>query len=583
MTAARESIVLPVVFITVAALGGLRIADHVQLIAPPLMSLVLGVFLIATLVRGGLLAPDRLMSARRSALENLNGLMVLLSLFVGSAQVFTLVTPDSGLRHAAFGIALFVQLATTLSGIREPRALLRSLAILLGAAFVLRFLVLDTLYAPQGSWGQRVLMAILEGASLGAITYTPTGAVTGYVAFAALVLYLTGLVLLPRAARRADDGDAQLEIRSRELVAVLLVLGLAAATAACDIGDAAGDPPANATLARARDDALARARVWAPPATPVSQFDFTANPPGGFGIADDVNCEFTVEKLTGRTQKFHCRLTDGRIVKVKYGASNAELQAEIAGTRLLHALGFPADDMFVVHSVRCAGCPAFPFEALLCHETVGIEPLCFYDAMDPRRVRVIRPVVIERRLPGTIVEAAEDQGWSWFELDRIDPSRGSTRAEIDALRLLAVVLAHWDNKGANQRLVCPDGKRSGDGGCSEPVAMIQDLGATFGPERVDLQNWRAFPVWQDPKTCTVSMKSLPFDGATFGARRISEAGRQMLAGLLDQLTDRQLTDLFTAARFAEYDAIGAEGRHVDAWVRAFRDKVTAVKEAGPCE
>ena len=583
MTPAREVFVLPSVFITVAALGGLRIGDHVQLVAPPHVSLVLGILLIATLVRGGLLSPDRLMSARRAPLENLNGLVVLLSLFGGSAQVFTLVTPDSGLLHAVFSIALFVQLATTLSGIREARALLRSLAILLGAAFVLRFVVLDTLYAPQGSWGQRVLMAILEGASLGAITYTPTGTVTGYIAFAALVLYLIGLVLLPRATDRADDGKAQLEIRSRELIAVLLVLGLAGASAACDVGTAAADPPADAARARVRDDALTRARVWHPPATPISHFDFTANPAGGFGTGDDVNCEFTVQRLTGRTQKFHCKLADGRVVKVKYGASNGELQAEVAGTRLLHALGFPADDMFVVHSVQCAGCPAFPFEALLCHESVGIEPLCFYDAMDPRHVRPIRPVVIERREPGTIVEAVEDQGWSWFELDRIDPSRGSPPAEVDALRLLAVVLAHWDNKGANQRLVCPEGKELPDGGCTEPLAMIQDLGATFGPQRVDLQNWRAFPVWQDRKTCAVSMESLPFGGATFERRRISEAGRQMLAGLLDQLTDRQLSDLFTAARFAEYEAIAAEGRDVGAWVHAFREKITAVKEGGPCE
>jgi hypothetical protein len=583
MTAAREAVVLPFLFITVAALGGLRIADRIQLVAPPLVSLVLGVFLIGTLVRGGLLAPERLMSARRTALENLNGLVVLLALFGGSAQVFTLVTPDSGLLHAVFSIALFVQLATTLAGIREPRALLRSLAILLGSAFVLRFLVLDTLYAPHGSWGQRVLMAILEGASLGSIVYEPTGTLTGYVAFAALGLYLTGLILLPRAAP-TSRGGGQLEVRSQELMAVLLLLALAGSAAACSGRDAAAEPQSDSARARMRDDALARAHVWHPPAIPISEFDFSANPPGGFGTADDVDCEFSVQKLTGRTRKFHCRVPDGRIVKVKYGAANGELQAEVAGTRLLHALGFAADDMFVVHTVRCAGCPSFPFEALLCHEAVGIEPLCFYGASDPRRVRVIAPAVIERRLPGTVIEATEDQGWSWFELDRIDPARGgSTRAEVDAFRLLAVVLAHWDNKGPNQRLVCPEGMQLPDGGCREPVAMIQDVGATFGPQRVDLQNWRTVPVWRDSRTCAVSMKSLPFGGATFEDRNISEPGRQMLASLLDQLTDKQLVDLFTAARFVDYDAIGAEARDARAWVRAFREKITAVKEGGPCE
>jgi hypothetical protein len=583
MTPAREAVVLPLVFITVAALGGLRIGDRIQLVPPPLVSLVLGVFLIGTLVRGGLLAPDRLMSTRRSALENLNGLMVLLALLAGSAQVFTLVTPDTGLLHAVFSIAFFVQLATTLAGIREARALLRSLTILLGCAFVLRFLVLDTLYAPQGGWGQRVLMAVLEGASLGSIVYQSTGTLTGYIAFAALALYLIGLLLLPRVAPTPYDSTGQLEVRSRELVAVLLLLGVTSSAAACGRSHPEADPPADAALARLRDDALARARVWHPPETPISEFDFTANPPGGFAVADDVDCEFTVQKLTGRTQKFHCQLPDGRIVKVKYGAANGELQAEIAGTRLLQALGFRADDMFVVHSVRCAGCPRFPFAALLCHQTTGIEPLCFHDAMDPQRVRVVEPVVIERRLPGTVIEATDDQGWSWFELDRVDPVKGgSTRAEVDALRLLAVVLAHWDNKGPNQRLICPEGQQLPDGGCREPVAIIQDLGATFGPDRVDLQNWRAVPVWRDPRTCAVSMKSLPFGGATFEDRTISEKGRQMLAGLLDQLTSQQLMDLFAAARFMDYDAIRAEARDVQAWVRTFREKIRAVKEGGPC-
>ena len=198
MTPAREAVVLPLLFITVAALGGLRVAEQVRLLPPPLVSLVLAVLLMGTLVRSGVFAPERLMNGQRSALENANGLVVLVTLFAASAQVFTLLIPDLGLLHAVFAIALFVQLVTSLAGIRDPRALLRSLAIVFGSAFVLRFVVLDTLYAPQGSWGQRVLMAVIEGASLGAVVYRPTGSATGYIAFATLILYFFGLVLLPR-------------------------------------------------------------------------------------------------------------------------------------------------------------------------------------------------------------------------------------------------------------------------------------------------------------------------------------------------------------------------------------------------
>ena len=582
MTASiREGVLLPFVFITVAALGGLRLADRVRLVPPPLVSLVLAVVLLGALVRSAVLAPERLMSSRRSAVENLNGFVVLLALFAASTQVFTLLTPDSGLLHAVFSIALFVQLVTAFAGIREPRALLRSLAILFASAFVLRYLVLDTLYAPDGSWGQRVLMALIEGASLGSVAYQPTGTLTGYVAFTGLALYLLGLVLLPRS-RTPADWRGELALTSRDLLVLLLTLGIAA-SAACSADEAVGGASRDAARMRIREDALSRARVWQQPATPIAEFDFTANPPAGFATTDDVECEFTVQKLSGRTPKFHCRLPDGRVLKVKYGSRNAELQAELAGTRLLRALGFPADEMFVVHSLRCAGCPAYPFEALLCSEKTGFDLLCFSGGLDPRRVRVMTPVLIERRLPGTELEGTDDQGWSWFELDRIDPARGgATRAEVDALRLLAVVLAHWDNKGPNQRLLCPDGKEQPGGGCSEPIAMIQDLGATFGPQRVDLQNWRAAPVWIDRTACSVSMKSLPYGGATFEDRRISEPGRVLLAGLLDQLTDKQLTDLFVTARFVEFDGVSAQGRDPRSWVAVFREKIKAVKEGGPC-
>ena len=102
--------------------------------------------------------------------------------------------------------------------------------------------------------------------------------------------------------------------------------------------------------------------------------------------------------------------------------------------------------------------------------------------------------VIERPLEGDKIEATKDQGWTWDELDKIDPKAGgSSRAEVDALRLIAILLAHWDNKGANQRLLCPPGAERPDGSCRAPVAAIKDLGATFGPKRVDLDKWKERP------------------------------------------------------------------------------------------
>jgi hypothetical protein len=112
--------------------------------------------------------------------------------------------------------------------------------------------------------------------------------------------------------------------------------------------------------------------------------------------------------------------------------------------------------------------------------------------------------------------------------------------------------------------------------------MIQDLGATFGPNRVDLPNWRSTPVWRDRATCTVSMSRLPYGGATFPDWKISEAGRLMIAGLLEQLSQKQLRDLFTASRITLYDGIDATSRNPDAWVSVFLDKVREIRAGGPC-
>ena len=349
-----------------------------------------------------------------------------------------------------------------------------------------------------------------------------------------------------------------------------------------------GAPVAHVADSRAislRDEALRSARVWRPPATPIARVDFAGNPAGPRALRpdDDLDCRFELTRTSGTTPKFECKLPDGDLVKIKYGGNNPELHAEVAATRLLTALGFGDDRMYVVRRVRCAGCPAFPFESLKCYDRTGLLAACFAGPIDYGRSATFDPTVVERHFDGRKIETAENPGWAWYELDRIDPAAGgSSRAEVDALRLMAVFLSHWDNKAANQRLVClPGGDRAG-GGCTKPFAFVQDLGATFGPVKLDLPNWRRTPVWADRATCTVSMKSLPYGGATFPDRRISEAGRQMLTGLLEQLSSGQLTDLFTASRVIEYDEISAETRSAAPWVEAFRNKIRQIADGGPC-
>jgi hypothetical protein len=334
-----------------------------------------------------------------------------------------------------------------------------------------------------------------------------------------------------------------------------------------------------------RDAALASARVWQPPTVPISEADLRNNPRGPDRIdeSEEIACRFVLMKVGGTTPKFYCDLPSGERLKIKYGSANPELHAEVAASRLLAALGFGADRMFIVRRVRCAGCPRFPFQSSRCLDRVGLQSACFPGGIDHSTIVDFDEAVLERKREGRVIETTEDEGWAWYELDRIDPARGgSSSAELDALRLMAVFLAHWDNKSPNQRLMClPEGDGS-DGTCTQAFAMVQDLGATFGPLKIDLHNWRQGQIWKDGATCMVSMEHLPWGGGTFPERRISEAGRRLLLGLLEELTDRQLRDLFEGSRVTTHDQFSAQARDAGAWVLVFLDKIRQIRDGGPC-
>jgi hypothetical protein len=325
--------------------------------------------------------------------------------------------------------------------------------------------------------------------------------------------------------------------------------------------------------AEARGELIRRLRVRRDPPVPIERGDFsrsTGRPPLGPGVA----CRFRLEEPGGTTPKFECVLSGGEVLKVKYGGT-PEVAAEIAATRLVRALGFGADEVELVRTLRCFGCPREPFLVSRAVEGIGLAGP-YERGLDYGSHVDFDWVAAEREKAGRTVIAGE-KGWSWHELDAVEPDRGgATRAEVDALRLLAVFLAHWDNKTPNQRVSCPE-EAADASGCAAPFAVVQDLGATFGPLKVDLPRWTEAPVWADPEGCRVSMKTLPYGGGTFPDATISEAGRALLAGLLGRLSRRQVEDLFRAARFAETAAPLRSPHAVSEWADAFEAKAREVR------
>ncbi len=591
MSPIREAIGLPVLFLTIALLGGFRLAEDVRLVPPSLTALILAVLLLGVLIRAGGISTPALLHGERTPAENMSGAVVLATLFAATSQALNLLIPDTGLLHAVFAIFIFCQLLTIGAARTDRSGSLRSVVVLFGSLFVLRFILLEGLYSSSGSTLNRLLQALLSGATLGGITYEPHAPATGYVGFFALALYVVGLLLLPKDSalalvpRRPDLPGAM--TRST----LVIVLAALTASAACRKADPASGrnhatPAAPALVtSEQREAALRSARVWHAPAIPIAKANLKTNPSGPGALEDDdvVECRLVIEPVGGTTPKFDCERPGNDVIRVKYGRGNPELHAEIAATRLLSALGFGADRMFVVNKVRCAGCPAFPFQALKCFAETGMQLPCFAGGVDYSTTTEFDFVSIERRLEGRRIESTADQGWAFHEIDRIDErDGGSPKAHVEALKLLAVFIAHWDNKAENQRLICLPGGDRPDGSCSRPLAILQDLGASFGPNKLDLHNWRSRPVWSDARRCLVTMKDLPWNGATFPDQAVSEEGRQFLLSLLGQLSASQLEDLFDGSRVELSEGVTAEGRQPLAWAAAFADKVRQIREAGPC-
>jgi hypothetical protein len=319
----------------------------------------------------------------------------------------------------------------------------------------------------------------------------------------------------------------------------------------------------------ARRDAIARAQVWVP--RDVESMDLLQGPqgPGGFQPNELVDCTYTPHERHGGTPKFHCQLASGSVVKIKYGANNGEVYGGVLATRLLWALGFGADRQYPVR-VLCHGCGANPWE----------------QNAPSHGDHLFEAATLERPLAHEQIETRPNSGWSWRELDLVDEAQGgATRAQRDALRLLAVFLQHTDSKSPQQRLICldrraavePASQADGPGAapCAHPFMYVHDVGLTFGAANTfnhngtgstNLDRWRREPIWRDPEQCIGNLRKSAT--GTLEHPRISEAGRTFLASLLIRLTDAQISDLFTVGRVEQR----APDTTIADWVATFQQK-----------
>jgi hypothetical protein len=208
-------LVMPLLFLTVALLGGLRVNadDHAFIfVAPPLVTLVLAVLLMLLFVRARLIEFQQLVGSNHPLLTNVSNIWLLLTLFFASAQAFNSVLPERGLLHWLFSFFFLWTLWNNQFSSFDARRLLRSLAVLFSTAFLLKHILLAGLYQSEGGWLKRVAGALLQGVSLGTLDTPAFAPATGYISFFTLALYVAGLLVLTFAwdGRESGTGEFQL-------------------------------------------------------------------------------------------------------------------------------------------------------------------------------------------------------------------------------------------------------------------------------------------------------------------------------------------------------------------------------------
>lgn len=201
-------ILLPVIFLTVTLLGGLRLSgvDHSLIfLKPPLLCLIFAAIMLALFFRAGLIRLDGWFAEDFPMLKNMANAAVMLSLFAATSQLFNSLLPEQGLPFWVIAFCFFWTLWNNLFADFDTRKLFRSLGGLFGLAFVTKYLVLANLTAPASdSWLQGLIENPTKEAFTWLLDLPRFSAATGYLQFFAAALYLLGLFLFPATTRDED-------------------------------------------------------------------------------------------------------------------------------------------------------------------------------------------------------------------------------------------------------------------------------------------------------------------------------------------------------------------------------------------
>jgi hypothetical protein len=251
-----------------------------------------------------------------------------------------------------------------------------------------------------------------------------------------------------------------------------------------------------------------------------------------------------VEENTGGTQpKVVVRDAAGVTWDVKFGA---EVHAEVAASRLVHAVGYFVEEHYFLPSGRIEGVPEL--ERARGHiDAAG----AFAKARFTRR----NPDIVET-----------PESWTFLE----NPFLG--QRELSGLMILMTMLNNWDIRGERNNDVV---LASAQDGSRERRYLVGDLGATFGRmggrisshSKWDLEDYKAEGFIEQVDG---GVLHLDYDGFDSDLDRVPLEHARWFASIVSQLTHEQVRRAFEAA--------GAKPEEVEGFSRRFMEKIRELQQ-----
>ncbi len=203
-----QLIVLPILFLSIILLGGLRLSIESNafiFLKPQLVCLILASLLVISLIRARIVELKQFISEDFSLLKNIANGLVLLTLFAASVQIFNSLLPEKGLAFWIVSFCFFWTLWTNLFADFTKQRLLQSLGSLFGLAFVVKYLILQNLASNSETWTQKLFETLTKEATFGLFEITKFSSTTGFLQFFALAIYIIGIFSLSSINKSAGD------------------------------------------------------------------------------------------------------------------------------------------------------------------------------------------------------------------------------------------------------------------------------------------------------------------------------------------------------------------------------------------